>query len=407
MGILKILFTILLFMFPLGEITRFSLGSGISFSLNDVAVLIFTIFGLIYFFVKKENFKKSELLLPILFFSVAAFISIVLNSYWLKPSEMIVSSLYIVRWLAYAGIYFIVTRFEINFKKKILNYMIIAGLIFCLIGYIQYFFYQNLRNLYYLGWDDHLYRMFSSFFDPNFTGAFLVLYLLLISSFLFKSIVKKQRKKIMFFSLLSVITTIAIFLTYSRSALIMFVITFFTFFVVKTNKKWAIGFVIIVLFLILMIAPSVYKTENTNYFRVASTLARIESVNNALIIIRDNPLFGIGFNAYRYAQIKYSFREGEGAMVSHADSGTDNSFLFVFATSGIIGFLFYIYLISKIIRRSFSSFKYKKNEFTQFISLIVFCSVIGIVFNSFFVNSLFFPFIMEWIWIIVGLKENT
>lgn len=394
-------------MFPLGEIARFQLFNDVSFTANDVILLIFIFTGLIYFFVKRIKFYKNELSKPIFIFTGIAFLSVVLNSYWLKENEMIISVLYIIRWLIYAGIYFIVSRFDINFKKKILNYMIVVGLIFCFIGYIQYFFYQNLRNLYYLGWDDHLYRMFSSFLDPNYAGTFLVLYLLLIFSFLFNSIVEKQTKKIIILSLLSLMTVIAVFLTYSRSALIMFIVGIFTFLIIRVNKKSAIGFVFAVIFIILMIAPSVYKTENTNYFRLASSRARIESVSNALIIIRDHPLFGVGFNAYRYAQIRYSFRTGEGAQISHADSGTDNSFLFVLATTGIIGLVAYIYLLWKIIKRSFLSLKYGKKEFNRFIPLIIFCSLIGLIFNSLFVNSLFYTFIMEWMWIIIGLKENT
>ena len=58
--------------------------------------------------------------------------------------------------------------------------MLISGSLIVLLGFIQLMFYPALRNLYYLGWDEHLYRMFSTFLDPNFAGAFFVLFTLFV-----------------------------------------------------------------------------------------------------------------------------------------------------------------------------------------------------------------------------------
>ena len=37
------------------------------------------------------------------------------------------------------------------------------------------FVYPDLRNLWYLGWDPHYYRVFATLLDPNYVGILLVL----------------------------------------------------------------------------------------------------------------------------------------------------------------------------------------------------------------------------------------
>ena len=88
-------------------------------------------------------------------------------------------------------------------------------------------------------------------------------------------------------------------------------------------------------------------------------------------------------------------------MLVHSAAGTDNSFLFILATSGLIGLTAFLYFLYKVV--SLSSSKLKKNYF----SLVLFASIISLAINSLFINSLFFPQIMLWIWILAGLTEST
>jgi len=108
-------------------------------------------------------------------------------------------------------------------------------------------------------------------------------------------------------------------------------------------------------------------------------------------IIQDHPVFGVGFNAYRYAQLNYGFRNDKAERISHADSGVDNSMLFVLATTGVVGFLFYLFMWIRILKTA---------------NVLIIASVIGVVIDSLFVNSLFYTYIMFWLWVIIGLREN-
>lgn len=403
MAIIKFLSLFLILIFPLGELSRFEFKNGINFTLNDITVVILFIVWFISNLKKKKKTIKCLLLKPITLFITIALISLIVNMKSLNQFELTVSFFYLLRWILYSSIYFVISGFDFYFKQKIIHLMVFVGVIFVIGGYIQYFFYSNLGNLYYSGWDNHMHRIFSSFFDPNFAGAFFVLYLILISSiFIEKLKTKNQKTKLLFF-LLMILTLIAILLTYSRSALLMF-LTSSIVFLILIKKKKLIFLIIGILLLAFLAFSKNFYIENVNLLRTASSEARIDSLSNVTKIIRDHPILGVGFNTYKYAQIKYGFREENNAKTSHADAGTDNSFLFILATTGVIGFTSYIYLWFIILKSNIKDYKNKKQ---YFLSIIIISSCLGLFVNALFINSLFFPFIMQWMWILVGLRENN
>ena len=151
-------------------------------------------------------------------------------------------------------------------------------------------------------------------------------------------------------------------------------------------------------------------SEGTNLFRTVSTNARIESYQQAWVFFQQSPLFGIGFNAYRYAQDRAfpSCNEKKAQRCldkqvlaeSHAGAGTDNSFLFVLATTGIVGSTAYLFLWYRIL---LLSWKHKTEPY----GLIVLSSSLALFANSLFINSLFYPFIMLWMWVIIGGMQQV
>src|SRR3989344_1715561 len=245
MGLLKIIFVISLLLFPFGEITRFEFGNGVAITLNDIGVGLMVIAWLILTTLNKK-YKNSFLIKPILIFTGIGFISLLINLRLLNLSEFLISFLYLIRWIFYAGIFFVVDGFDDKFKRKVPFFMMLSGTIIVFAGFIQYFMYPALRNLMYLGWDEHLYRMFSTFLDPNFLGAFLVLnFLLILGLFLHYS---KDSRKLVIFGLLGALNLIAVFLTYSRSALIMLFVSILTFLILK--KKIKTIFILIFIFIV-------------------------------------------------------------------------------------------------------------------------------------------------------------
>jgi len=400
-GILKIIFIILLLLFPLGQIARFEFQNGVAVTLSDIAVGAVM---LVFIFANrfKQKFKKS-LTIPIIIFAVIGLISLIINIGILSISEFIVSLLYGIRWVLYAGIFFVVSGFDLAFKKIIIKVVILTGGLVVIGGFIQYFLYPNLRNLYYLGWDEHLYRMFSSFLDPNFAGTFFALYFILVFGLTIDYINSKKKNRSLFLSLLSISTLLAILLSYSRSALIMLIAGSITLLVLKKQKK--LIFMILGLAVIFfVIASKNFYIESLNLLRTTSSKARLESASHAITIIQDNPILGVGFNAYRHAQVRYGFIREEAKFPSHSRSGTDNSFLFVLATTGVVGLASYLFIWFSILKNAFKKLNYNGSQKTM--PAIVIASIVGIFANAFFINSLFYPSIMLWMWVLVGLIEN-
>jgi len=178
----------------------------------------------------------------------------------------------------------------------------------------------------------------------------------------------------------------------------------------------------------IILLPKNLGGEGVKLLRTASLISRSEYLNNAIIIFIDHPVLGVGFNSYRYAQHRYGFIDDISLKTSHAGSGTDNSFLFVLATTGIIGFTVYLYMWFKILKNAYYNKRHSgersdsriskrgwrfwtsQNDaslFQKTISVVILASSIGIFVNAFFINSLFYPSIMLWMWVLIGLLDNT
>lgn len=399
---------ILILLFPLGELGRFNIYNEISSTFNDVLVGLLVVVWLTSLILRNKftEVSKKQLAKPILIFIFVAFSSLIFNYNNLKPQEFLASFLYLLRFISYAGIYFIISEFDTKFEQKIVMLMLISGTLIVLGGFVQYFLYPSLRNLYYLGWDEHLYRLFSNFLDPNFAASIISLFLILLLSLLFLGYSKSQKTRI-FLVLISIFAFAALLLTYSRSGYLMFFASVSTLLLILGRKIYiAILFVVFTIGIIIL--PKNLGGEGVKLLRTASILARSEYLNNAITIFKDNPIIGVGFNTYRYAQHRYGLIDESSLRVSHAGAGTDNSFLFVLATTGIVGFTFYLYMWYKILKTSRWALKTNaRNKFEKAIACAVIASSVGLFVNAFFINSLFYPFVMEWMWILIALNSST
>lgn len=390
---MKILINLLTFTLPLGVVFRISPITNVSIYPYDILAGFIFMFVLFQIFVRKAKIREKKLLVMISLFLLAGFISLLLNAKYLTLQNLLISSAYLLRYAAYASIIFSFQFLDQKFKESLNIKLIAAGTIFTIVGYIQYLFYPNLRNLYYLGWDEHLYRFFSTFLDPNFAGTFLVLFSLLVSENIIRKF--KNRRSLIPFLILWASALIAILLTYSRSAFIMLITSIVV--LLTIHKMYRVLLLLVILFLSLFFIFSNRNIEGLNPLRIASVEARVDSAREAMSIFSKNPIIGVGFNAYRYAQVRYGYRTQIGSFTSNADAGTDNSYLFVLATTGVVGFLIFLDFwlnIFKVIVR---------NLHTEIYGKVVFSSIVGLLVNTIFINSLFYPAIMAWIFMLIGL----
>lgn len=390
-----ILFCILLVLLPLGQVFRIPVGNSVFIDPLDIGIFLLAIITWIKVIVTRQKPPKIFFIFGI--FTLSGFIALCLQIPNLSLLNFTVSFLYLLRLVLYATLGIGVWLLNKNQKNLLLKVLLISGGIILVAGYVQYFFFPSLRGLLYEGWDPHFYRMFTTFLDPNFAGVFFTLYFLLVLDTFFKQTVIKYK---LFFLFLSIFSFLAGILTFSRGSYIVLGISLLLYLFFKGYKKLALAIPIIVIVLGVFFTLFIPYGEGKNLLRTESTHARLVSAENALIIFSKNPIFGVGFNSYRYAQRRYHLLEGFNWEDTHSGAGVNNSFVFVLATTGILGGFTFAYFWFVILQKSWGNFKSKKTN-----SLFLFTSFIALLISGIFENTLFYPSIMVWMWILIGLID--
>jgi hypothetical protein len=294
------------------------------------------------------NYKKLKIYRPVLWFVIAGLVSLAVNGFPL------IASLYLLRFFSYSLL------LNLKIKPKYLLWLS-SGI--ATLGLLQYIFLPDTRFLASLNWDDHYYRLISTLFDPNFTGIILVLGLILT---LFKF------PRVWWLYLIQVP---ALLLTYSRSSyLALFAAGFYLAVVKKKMKFFLLGFGILCLMLLALPRPG---GEGVKLERLFSVTSRLDNYQEGIKLWLKHPVFGLGFNNLRAVRAD---------LISHAAGGLDSSLLFVLATTGIIGLAAYFNLLKCL---------WEKN-------LLLRVSLVALLVHSLFVNSLFYPWVMIWLWSIVN-----
>ena len=270
------------------------------------------------------------------------------------------SGAYLARWFLYFGLYLIYTdprvlKLKLPLKKYLTNLALALGGI----GLLQYLILPDTRFLAFSNWDDHYFRVIGSLGDPSFLGLMLLLGLII------------SRKWLLL---------IPLFLTYSRSTYLAGLAVLAT--AAWFKRAWrflAIGLLALAVVLPLLPRPG---GEGVNLLRWFSVEQRWDNYTEGFNLWRQSPLLGVGFNTLRAIRGDY---------VSHAASGLDNSFLFVAATTGIIGLLFYLNLLRRLWQNG---------------GEIVKLSLVAVIVHSFFQNSLFYPLVMIWLWLLLASNQQ-
>lgn len=379
----KLLLLLLLFTFCLGQLGRFDIPkTNITIHLNDLA--IFTLVTS-WLFARRQkaisHLKTDSLSKPILFVTVAMAVSLLANVFRYQLTEVATASLYLFRWVFYAGFYFFLKMEYKNEKQLLRRGLILAGLIISLTGLMQYLFLPSTVFLAATGWDDHYFRLIGVFFDPGFTGAILVI--LLAGAVLYQRQIKNSTPIVLVYAALA--------LTYSRASYLMYLIIFAALAYFKKSLK-IFFFAAIILGATILVLPK-HPGEGTKLTRDNSVMARIKNWQQSVRIWTTAPIFGTGFGTYRYVQRDLGLISPKAALESHAGAGADSSILLMLATTGIIGFSTFIYLLLKI---------WQACRGDLLLKIILPALLVG----SFFNNLLFYAWIMELVWVLIASGES-
>jgi O-antigen ligase len=384
-------FFLLVFSFISGQLIRLDL-FGVFVPLLDAAVFLFLSYQIL---TRRFSWKKYFAQKYLLIFIGTLIISNLVNFPKYSLAENFTGSLYLFRFAIYSlflGVNFsVVTGHWPVTTNKLIN---IIGLIIASIGILQYVFLPDLRFLQYQNWDDHLGRLTFPFLDPSFAGAILLVFLICA---LFRRGLPWQTPTI-------IVVLLAIFLTFSRATWLVTGIIFFLI-LLKSQIERRIKFIILLSTLIICFIvgeifqlsgmASGFKTRpyGNQIYRIETIESRLSSLEKGLTIWRQNPIFGVGFNSYKTYQLRNNFSVKNGAD-NRGEASVENSFVFVLTTSGILGFVSFLFWVINLHYLKGASFKGSGKYI-----------LLSILLGSLFNNLFFYPFILIILFLSPNLQE--
>lgn len=364
-----------------GQLIRIPIGTQGGITVLDITVSLFCLWGV--WRLKLNIHKPPPQIISALIFLILATLSLIFTPLNLKTEEYIISFSYIIRFFLYVLFAWLAASSAFgDLRENLTKVFLLSGISFASLGLLQFLFYPNLNFLSILGWDPHYFRTVSTFLDPNFAGAFLVLTLLLTISHLRGG---SDRTPRVFYILFTVIYFVLL-TTFSRSSYLMFLVGGLTFSFLKKSKT--IAFATILLFVLLLAGFQIYTNlvaGPRNIDRTESASFRLNTWQQGYQLFQKSPILGIGYNAYRYGIAQFNLGN-EQFLQSHGSSSNDSSLLFVASTTGIIGLLSFTYFLFSLARSNYSNNR-----------IIVLPALLGLLVHSLFANSLFYPPILAWI----------
>lgn len=382
------LFIALFFSLSLGEFGQYPFGQT-NFSISLTDVLIFS--NLAVMLIWNIAIKK-DLTVPKNFYWLAGFWAVCLLS--LFSSFNFSGWFYLLRFIVYSGTFYLafhLVKSKILDQGEFLTLLKIVSVIVAVLGLIQFFIFPDLEPLTQYGYDPHKNRLFSTFLDPNFAGTFLSFSLIFITNNLLskkisdiKQFFTENKTDLVSGSLI----LISIILTFSRSAYLMLFAGLFILLLIR-RKLLLIPLFLIPLILYLVFPPFSERLNGVISLDKSAS-ERILSWEKGLTIFQQNPLFGVGFNNIRDAAERLNLNKTYSSDGGNSGAGVDSSLIFVMATTGIAGIAVFFLFLLRIFFDLIMRLVRKKSRFALPFS----ASFAGLILNSFFINSLFFPAIM-------------
>ncbi len=398
MKIARLLLLATIFSYTFGIFGSFTLGSGVRLYWGDFFAVALVGWGCLFFLGLKKKFSLPNLCSWWgIIFSGIALISLLLGIRQVNQSDWLIGSLYFLRWLLYFSVFLVVSNlFREGFSRLTLTrWLVAATFLYALFGFLQLGVLPDFTVLDpTMGWDPHQNRLASTFFDPNFSAAFLGLGFLLVLS---QVVVRGAKGWLGVKSLIVVVVLgLAILLTFSRSGWAMVGTGCLVLGLLRSKKILVAG--LILMLLAYFLVPRVQTRIAGLTDPTDSAHLRIQTYQRSLSIIRENLFLGVGFNLYRSAQEREGFFTFDDPSGGHSGAGADSSLLLVLATTGLVGLFCYLGLVSSLVCQAWKNWRLKSDLFCLSFLAITF----GLGISSFFVNTLFFPAILVFWWLLAA-----
>lgn len=276
------------------------------------------------------------------------------------------------------GLYVLAVIYFLNKNEKLIKYLFFCFL-FCFIcllvdGFYQYFFEVNLTG-FSLG---HERRISSFFYDDYILGSYLSRLspiFLGLSILIFKN---NKKNLILIFILLILIQTL-IFLTGERASFFFSLLTIL--FLILMMQRYRLARLLALILPIIMIISISIFNDSAKKRIIDETMSQIGIHNekkyifsehheshykSAYLMFSENKIFGIGLRNFRNFCKEERFQTGDRSCSTHPH----NTYIQLLSETGIIGFLFslyvFLYFSFKIIYHLKEKFFKKRGFFNDF-----------------------------------------
>lgn len=388
----------------LGRIPVFSTGDREAPVLvNDLSVAAFVAVGVVIA-ITRRSFRLDRVGLVALAFAAVGAASALIsgNRVGLTSFEILVSLAYLGRWLVYLAIYLVMVNVvrprDVSAVWGTLESTVLAIAGF---GIVQAIFLPGFAQLVYtesrpyLDWDPQGHRLVSTILEPNIAGAMLMSILLVELAQISVGARVSRWKPLLLFA--------ALVLTLSRSSLLGLALGIGVIVTVYGIPKRLLR-VAAAAFVVALAALPKLVTLAAAYDKLglsdASAMARLAAWGMGLRVFLDHSWIGVGFNTYGFIVE----REYGVPRLGVANYSTDGGLLFAAVMTGVVGIALLLWMFIVIYRRCASVWRAKvASAEHRGIAIGTTASIVAIAAHSVFVNSLFTTFVMEIMWVMVGL----
>lgn len=387
-----------IFSIVLGQLIRLPVGDSAILP-NDIIlpVLIIT-WTLKRLAGQRWELRSHSLTIPIVLTLLVMGLSLVINMGRENTREWFSGALYFFRWVEYLALFWIGQDIFHTHERsyRYLKILMGAGVTLAVLGFIQLRVFPDFSSMVPQGWDPHVGRLLSTWFDPNFLGGLFVLLIAISVSIALYSPFRFAR----WWWIAAGIMAIATVLTFSRSAYVGLVVTLGIIGIVRSRVALFLG--ALAMISVIMFVPRVQERVIGIRSIDETAQLRLVSYRNAFTVIGDHPIIGVGYNLYKYVQVEYNFLE---KTEEHSASGSDSSLLTMWVTTGTTGLLIYLWLFGAILREVWRTWRDKTlPKLWQGFGLGTFAGLCGLIAHSQFVNGLQYPHLMEMIWLLVAMS---
>lgn len=378
---------------------------GFTTAVNITNAIIFII--VIGWFVKAFNghyrlFSKNTLSSPIILFCLFCLVSLIKGSLFAGSDYFMDFIVPLKRWLTPVFLFFLAVN-VIRSKEDIRKMVIIMTIAITIAGLMAIYEYLDVGPNSSLDRS----RVGGICEQPNMLGGFFVSYMFIIVAFLLM-----HYKTIKYYLLTFPITTCiyGVLVTFSRGAYLGLAVGFWTISYFRNKILW----VLLTIYLISAYLnphllppgmryrlvestfnPTIYDTGIEDQLE-GSARTRLVVWRGALDIIKDYPIFGVGYGLFPYVIPYYAPTENK-LLDAH------NTYIIIAAEMGIPALIMFLIIFFILIKNARYLYRKSKDPFMRTLGLGVLAGIFGLMVVNMFGSRMNSEEVSGYFWILAGL----